>query len=143
MAESKSERFPSKINAHSEKLECNEWPSRSATVADGWTRTPTEKRDRGRQFKQRPESGIGKFGRSLIAFARARDLARSRQVIVSTNYPTDRYGIPTESKRQGHTADRSPWHAAASTMPPPTRSRDRFRGDRVYESAPNDLPRHF
>jgi len=69
----------------------------------GWPRTPADERDRGYQFKQ----AGGQYGRTLVTFPRARDLLYDElrklgagNVIVSSNHPTDRYGIPVESKRR-------------------------------------------
>lgn len=71
---------------------------------DGWPRTPVERRDRGDQFRKFTSSG---FRDKLITFADARDglsdeLRRlgASSPVVSTNHPTDRYGIPTESKKR-------------------------------------------
>jgi|ERR1700722_12574927 len=70
---------------------------------EGWPRTPTEKQDRGWQFKRRGEG----YGGRLVTFAEGRDSLYDElrklgatSPIVTTNHPTDRYGIPTESKCQ-------------------------------------------
>ena len=74
-----------------------QWP-------EGWPRTPADKQVRGWQFKQLDYS-TGR--RTLATFARARDalLGELRRlgaghIVISTNHPTDRYGVPTESKRR-------------------------------------------
>jgi hypothetical protein len=71
---------------------------------EGWPRTPAGKQDRGWQFKQRGSAG---WRDQLPTFASARDrlydeLQRlgATSPIISTNHPTDRYGVPTESKRR-------------------------------------------
>lgn len=71
---------------------------------DGWPVTPADKRVRGRAFKQASDHSYG--GRTLVTFGRARDLLYeelkrlgAKNVVVSTNHPADRYGVPTESKR--------------------------------------------
>lgn len=73
---------------------------------EGWTRTATHLREHGYQFRQGAIEP-GKYGRSLATFAVARDklfdeLRRlgATNPVVSTNHPTDRYGVPTESKRR-------------------------------------------
>ena len=73
------------------------WPT-------GWPRTPVERRERGYQFKK---AGLDGYRDKFISFADARDglfdeLRRlgASSPIVSTNHPTDRYGIPTESKKR-------------------------------------------
>lgn len=74
-----------------------QWP-------EGWPRTPTDRRERGWQFKKQGTNG---WRDKLVSFADARDrlyeeLRRlgAKLPIVSTNHPTDRYGIPTESKKR-------------------------------------------
>lgn len=74
-----------------------QWP-------EGWPRTPSHQQERGWQFKQKSATG---WRDQLVTFATARDklydeLQRlsATSPIVSTNHPTDRYGIPTESKRR-------------------------------------------
>lgn len=69
----------------------------------GWPRTPRDLQQRGWQFKQLNYSS---GNRGLVSFAKARDqlyeeLKRlgAKGVVLSTNHPTDRYGVPTESKR--------------------------------------------
>ena len=73
------------------------WPT-------GWPRTPSHRRERGYQFKKAGSSG---YRDKFISFADARDglfdeLRRlgAKSPVVSTNHPTDRYGIPTESKKR-------------------------------------------
>jgi len=75
-----------------------QWP-------EGWPRTPVDKQDRGWQFKQKRYDKA--YGTTLVTFAVARDklyeeLQRlgASSPVVSTNHPTDRYGVPTESKRR-------------------------------------------
>lgn len=78
-----------------------QWP-------EGWPRTAAHAREHGYQFKQGTiDHGAGRYSRSLVTFATARDklfdeLKRlgAANPIVSTNHPTDRYGVPTESKRK-------------------------------------------
>lgn len=72
---------------------------------DGWPRTPADKRVRGWAFKQASDRGYG--GRTLVTFGRARDLLveelrrlGATHVVVSTNHPVGRDGLPTESKRR-------------------------------------------
>ncbi len=72
---------------------------------EGWPRTPTHAQERGYEFRQRRQDGG--YGTTLVTFATARDklydeLQRlgAKSPIVSTNHPTDRYGVPTESKRR-------------------------------------------
>ena len=73
---------------------------------DGWPRTTAHLCERGYQFRQGAVDP-GEYGRSLVTFATARDklfdeLRRlgTTNPVVSTNHPTDRYGVPTESKRR-------------------------------------------
>lgn len=75
-----------------------QWPA-------GWPRTPSNKQERGWQFKQ--ASSAGSYGRSLVTFAKARDQLyeelrrlKASHVVVSTNHKPDRYGVPVESKRR-------------------------------------------
>ncbi len=77
--------------------------SHPLTWPEGWPRTPATKQERGYQFKQRDAEGWNK----LVTFATAHDklydeLQRlgATMPVVSTNHPTDRYGLPTESKRR-------------------------------------------
>jgi hypothetical protein len=70
----------------------------------GWPRTAPENQDRGYQFRQNRTDGYGKV---LVTFAVARDklydgLQRlgATGVVLSTNHPTDRYGVPIESKKK-------------------------------------------
>jgi hypothetical protein len=72
---------------------------------EGWPRTPSHAQERGYEFRQRRQDGG--YGTTLVTFATARDklydeLQRlgATSPIVSTNHPTDRYGIPVESKRR-------------------------------------------
>ncbi len=74
-----------------------QWPQ-------GWPRTPSGKQERGWQFKQSRTDGG--YGKALVTFAKARDLLYEElkrlgatNVVVSSNHKPDRYGIPTESKR--------------------------------------------
>jgi hypothetical protein len=74
-----------------------QWP-------EGWPRTPSNKQERGWQFKQ--SRAAGGYGKTLVTFAKARDLLYEElgrlgasNVVVSTNHKPDRYGVPTESKR--------------------------------------------
>lgn len=76
-----------------------QWP-------EGWPRTQPGNQQRGYQFKQKDTSSSW-GGTKLVTFATARDklfdeLERlgATSPIVSTNHPTDRYGVPTESKRR-------------------------------------------
>ena len=78
--------------------ECNplSWPN-------VWPRTSIEKQDRGWQFKRRSDG----YGGRLVTFAEGRDSLYDElrklgatSPVVTTNHPTDRYGIPTESKRR-------------------------------------------
>jgi hypothetical protein len=69
----------------------------------GWPRTPSHKRDRGRQFTQ-ISSATG--NKALVTFAKARDLLYEElrrlgaaNVVLSSNHKPDRYGVPIESKR--------------------------------------------
>lgn len=73
------------------------WPS-------GWPRTPAHRQDRGFQFKKTGSNG---YRDKFVSFAEARDglfdeLRRlgAKSPVVSTNHPTDRYGVPTESKKR-------------------------------------------
>lgn len=75
-----------------------QWP-------EGWPRTAPTAQERGYQFKQRDQSSA--WGTKPVTFAVARDklyeeLQRlgASSPVVSTNHPTDRYGVPTESKRR-------------------------------------------
>jgi DnaJ domain len=70
----------------------------------GWPRTAPEKQDSGYRFRQNRTDG---YGKALVTFAVARDklydeLQRlgATGVVLSTNHPTDRYGIPVESKKR-------------------------------------------
>jgi hypothetical protein len=72
---------------------------------DGWPRTPAHQLQRGYEFRQRRQDGG--YDTTLVTFATARDKLHTElqrlgasTPIVSTNHPTDRYGIPTESKRR-------------------------------------------
>jgi len=72
---------------------------------EGWPRMPSDRQERGYEFRQRRQDGG--YGTTPVTFATARDklydeLQRLGAIspIVSTNHPTDRYGIPTESKRR-------------------------------------------
>jgi hypothetical protein len=74
-----------------------QWP-------DGWPRRPAEQRNRGYQFRKKRSDG---WGTDMVTFAPARDklfeeIQRlgARNPVVSSNHPTDRYGVPTESKRR-------------------------------------------
>ena len=70
----------------------------------GWPRTSDGKRERGYQFKKVGSDG---YRDKFVSFADARDglfdeLRRlsATSPVVSTNHPTNRYGIPTESKKR-------------------------------------------
>ena len=74
------------------------------TWPEGWPRTPTGRQERGYQFKKLGSAG---WRDKFISFAEARDglydeLRRlgAKLPVVSSNHPTDRFGIPTESKKQ-------------------------------------------
>lgn len=81
-----------------------QWPT-------GWPRTPSNRQERGSQFKQiryatPGQNWSGVAGRGPVTFAKARDLLYEElrrlgagSVVVSSNHKPDRYGIPTESKR--------------------------------------------
>jgi hypothetical protein len=70
---------------------------------EGWPRTPTAAQDRGWAFKlMNYSTGY----RQHVTFAVARDKLfdelkklEATNVVVSSNHPTDRYGVPVESKR--------------------------------------------
>ena len=74
------------------------------TWPEGWPRTPVARQYRGYQFNK---LGSGGWRDKSISFADARDglydeLRRlgAKLPVVSTNHPTDRYGVPTESKKR-------------------------------------------
>ena len=73
------------------------WPA-------GWPRTPVHRQDRGYQFNKTGAAGLRE---KPISFADARDglfdeLRRlgAKSPVVSTNHPTNRYGVPTEAKKR-------------------------------------------
>jgi hypothetical protein len=75
------------------------------TWPQGWPRTPSHMQERGFAFRQRRQDGG--YGTTLVTFATARDKLYEEvqrlgalSPIVSSNHPTDRYGIPTESRRR-------------------------------------------
>jgi DnaJ domain len=73
---------------------------------EGWPRTAAHAQERGYQFKQK--NSTNSYGATtMVTFSTARDklydeLQRlgASSPVVSTNHPTGRYGIPTESKRR-------------------------------------------
>jgi hypothetical protein len=72
----------------------------------GWPRTKIGQHETGYQFKKSDSSSTW-GGKRLVTFTEARDslyeeLARigANNPTVSSNHPTGRYGIPTESKRR-------------------------------------------
>ena len=74
---------------------------------EGWPRTPSYQQERGDRFSRFEQDATGKRRGQPVTFAAARDklydeLQRlgASSPVVSTNHPTDRYGLPTESKRR-------------------------------------------
>lgn len=70
----------------------------------GWPRTKAERRDAGWKFKQ---LSYANNSRERITFPRARDLLYDElrklgagNLVVSSNHPTDKYGVPIEGKRR-------------------------------------------
>lgn len=71
---------------------------------EGWPRTPDDRQKRGDEFKH---LDFAKGYRVRVPFTKARDslydeLRRlgAQHAVISSNFPTDRYGAPVEGKRK-------------------------------------------